>query len=327
MASWKIPGDSGKVDRGWPDRSTFRYHDLPFHRRQGGSPQAERNDNGPMMITPKIRRRLGTMVVHGFSKVAIEGDLAIAQQLGAEVLEILPNWRTYPDPLPLRRLVNDLGLTIHSAHGCWGGQAIEAQRVDLGSPDPRIWSESVDDLRRCLDWLNEVGGTCLVVHPGGLSEPEDREKRREALTRGLQSLAREVVGRGLAICVENMPTGVHPGSRMIDLREIVDEINCPEIALALDTGHAGITSSASIETLAAGPRLRSTHVHDNDGRQDTHWPPGSGRIEWESWVEALDVIEYHGPVVLECIKYLRDRPETITNAFLERLRLICGLER
>ena len=280
-----------------------------------------------MMITTEIRRPLGTMIVYGYPKASIEVELDIASRLRAEVLEILPDWRAFPDPVPLRSKVGDLGLKIHSAHGCWGGQSIRAQRVDLGSPDSKTWAESVEDLKRCVDWLEEAGGSCLVVHPGGLSDPSELAIREDALKRGLFLLAMHASGTGVTICVENMPPGVFPGSRMLDLRKVVDAIDRPEVRLALDTGHAKISSSVLSETMAAGRRLRTTHVHDNDGKQDTHQPPGSGTIDWGEWVQALDAIDYRGPIVLECIKHLRDKPESLTPRFLARLRRMCGLER
>ncbi len=280
-----------------------------------------------MMIATEIRRPLGTMIAFGFPRGDVEVDLAIAGRIGAEDLEILPDWQAFPDPAPLRARALDLGLRIHSAHGCWGGRTILAHRVDLGHPDPATHAESVDDLKRCVDWLGAAGGSCLVVHPGGLSDPADSEARRDALARGLIILADHARGTGITLCVENMPPGVFPGSRMADLREVVDAIGRPEVALALDTGHAHISGSAGSETLAAGPRLRTTHVHDNDGRADVHLPPGLGSIDWGGWVAALDAIDYRGPILLECIKHLRDKPESMTDEFLGRLRRLTGRER
>jgi sugar phosphate isomerase/epimerase len=279
-----------------------------------------------MTIATKIRRRLGTMIVHGFPKGDVEVDLAIAGRLGAEVLEILPFWPAYPDPVPLRERTQALGLLIHSAHGCWGGQSIRAERVDLGSPDARTWSASVDDLKRCVDWLQVAGGSCLVIHPGGLSTLEDVAIRRAALARGLSDLADHASGSGVILCVENMPPGVFPGSRMLELFELVKELDRPEITLALDTGHAHISADEVSETLAAGRLLRTTHVHDNDGRQDVHLPPGLGSIDWGAWVAALDAIDYRGPIVLECIKHLRDKPDSLGEDLLVRLRRMTGLE-
>ncbi len=52
----------------------------------------------------------------------------------------------------------------------------------------------------------------------------------------------------------------------------------------------------------------TTHVHDNNGRQDSHLPPGHGTIDWLAWGRDLDAIAYTGPIMLECIRHLRQRP-------------------
>ena len=94
------------------------------------------------------------------------------------------------------------------------------------------------------------------------------------------------------------------------------ELDHPQLALALDTGHANLTASAAEETLAAGSLLATTHVHDNNGRQDSHEPPGHGTVDWAGWGRALDQIGYGGPILLECIRFLRHnrssyRPEVL----------------
>jgi sugar phosphate isomerase/epimerase len=270
------------------------------------------------------------MVAHGFAGVDLLGDLEIASRLGATALEILPDWKTLPDPVALGRMVDDAGFRIHSAHGCWGPQSISAARVDLGSNDAGTRRKSVDDLHRCIDWLAEARGTCLVVHPGGLSTPEDESARRDGLARSLLELAEHASGTGVVVCVENMPRGVFPGSRMADLFNLLAEIGRADLALALDTGHAHLTSTAHEETLAAGPLLRTTHVHDNLGRQDTHLPPGLGTIDWQKWASALNAVDYLGPIVLECIKHLRTFPESLSDELLgclDRLRTIGPRDR
>jgi sugar phosphate isomerase/epimerase len=285
----------------------------------------EQTDPGGLAEAP--RRAIGTMVAYGFPDLDLGVDLAIARDLRATTLEVLPKWGTWPDPGEFRRRIADEGLTLHSAHGCWGAQSIRAARVDLGSTDAATHHGSIDDLKRCLDWLHAAGGTYLVVHPGGLSSPQEAEARREALARGLAELAEHARGAGLVACVENMPPGVHPGSRMAELAELVAEIGRPEVALALDTGHAHLTASADAETRAAGAMLRTTHVHDNSGRQDTHHPPGLGTVDWPAWARSLDEVGYRGPVILECVRHLRKFPETRSGTLLElleRLAVVSG---
>ncbi len=254
-------------------------------------------------------RPLGTMIVYGFVDRDADVDLALAARIGASVVEVLPDWSRFPDPALVRQRVAERGMLIHSAHACWGSRTIRAARVDLGALDAATHRESVDDLKRCADWLDMAGGRCLVVHPGGLSVPEDRDARRAVLGQGLCAVAEHVRGTKIVVCVENMPPGVYPGSSMAELAELLAELNDPALALAVDTGHANLRSTAAAETLAAGLLLKTTHVHDNNGRQDSHEPPGHGTIDWVDWGRALDAIGYSGPIVLECIRRLREEPE------------------
>jgi sugar phosphate isomerase/epimerase len=251
------------------------------------------------------KRILGTMVTYAYPGIELDDELRLARKIRASVLEILPMWNRLPEPALVRQKAAELGFVIHSAHGCWGGQSIRAARVDLGSVDAQTHRESVDDLKRCIDWIKQAGGLYLVVHPGGLSLPESQEERRAALARGLGALADHAEGTGVIVCVENMPPGVYPGSRMVDLAAILRELDRPQLALALDTGHANLTSGVAGETRAAGPLLATTHVHDNDGRQDTHLPPGHGTVDWQAWRHSLEHVHYRGPIMLECIRHLR----------------------
>jgi sugar phosphate isomerase/epimerase len=248
------------------------------------------------------------MIIYGYPRAALDAELDLAASLGASLLEILPLWSALPDPVALARRVETRGFSIHSAHGSWGGQTIRARRVDLGSTDPETHEESIDDLMWCVDWLAAAGGKCLVVHPGGLSDEHELSERGSALANGLLRLADHARGPGILICVENMPPGVHPGSRMADLAELISELEHPQLALALDTGHANLGEGVAHETIAAGTLLATTHVHDNNGRQDSHLPPGHGTINWSEWGRTLDSIGYAGPIVLECIKHLREDP-------------------
>jgi sugar phosphate isomerase/epimerase len=250
------------------------------------------------------------MVTYGYPDIDLDAELDLAVGIRASLLEILPEWSRLPDPVIVRRSAAERGLAIHSAHGCWGGQTIRARRVDLGATELSAHRESVDDLKRCVDWLHAAGGTHLVVHPGGLSDPCESPSRRGALARGLLELSGHARGTDVIICVENMPPCVHPGSRMAELADLLAELGLANVALALDTGHANLNATAEAETLAAGSRLATTHVHDNDGQHDSHEPPGHGTINWTEWGCALDSVGYTGPILLECIRRLRQIPSS-----------------
>jgi sugar phosphate isomerase/epimerase len=52
-------------------------------------------------------------------------------------------------------------------------------------------------------------------------------------------------------------------------------------------------------------RIRSTHIHDNDGKEDAHLLPFSGVIDWKKTMELLRSGEDRYPLALE----LKDRDE------------------
>ena len=61
--------------------------------------------------------------------------------------------------------------------------------VDLASLDSEVRRRSVNDVQRAIEWLAEVQGRCLVVHPGVLSDAADFDRRRAALAESLSELA------------------------------------------------------------------------------------------------------------------------------------------
>lgn len=257
--------------------------------------------------SPRTQRQLGCMVVHSPAADVIDTDLKLVRELGASCVEVLPRWNGLPPADELRSKIDQSGLEIWSVHGPWGRQSICADRVELADLNPRLRQESLDDVMRASDWAAALGAKVIVVHPGGLSDAEDFSARFDNLRDSLARLAAAAWPMGLKIGVENMPKGVFPGSRMEHLAMIVREIDHPGLGLVLDTGHARISADVVTETLAAEGRLISTHVHDNEGRADSHKPPGEGTICWPEWFATLDRIGYSGPIILECIRALRER--------------------
>ncbi|MFM1801288.1 MAG: hypothetical protein RJA81_640 [Planctomycetota bacterium] len=257
----------------------------------------------------RMVREIGMMVVHSPSTPVLEVDLKLAQKLKLDCVEVLPRWKQLPVANQIQNQIQDHGLKVWSVHGPWGGQSIEALRVDLSDTDPIRRRESMSDLLWAMDWSAELGASVVVVHPGGLSQPEDLAERSAVLSENLQTLADEALARSLKLGLENMPKGVYPGSSMADLYQIVKHLNHAALGLVLDTGHAQLSQTIRSETAAASELLFSTHLHDNNGKSDSHLIPGEGVVDWQEFHKAIDEIGYNGPFILECVKILRQRPE------------------
>jgi sugar phosphate isomerase/epimerase len=68
-------------------------------------------------------------------------------------------------------------------------------------------------------------------------------------------------------------------------------------------------------------RIRSTHIHDNDGKEDLHLYPKAGTIPWRRLMMRLRTLPEDCPLVLE----LKERPD-LPNPLQEIRRTFDALE-
>ncbi len=75
------------------------------------------------------------------------------------------------------------------------------------------------------------------------------------------------------ICVENVYE-----TEPTMLKRLLDEVSSPYLRFCFDTGHCNVFGTVPfglwIDTL--GSYLTEIHIHDNDGTEDRHLPPGDG---------------------------------------------------
>ncbi len=142
-----------------------------------------------------------------------------------------------------------------------------------------------------------------VIHP--IVRHSSRRCRDSWRSENLAYLSplRELAGRlGVRLCIENMAGRAYPtapdeaifGSRAADIRELADAL---DTGVCWDFGHAnlsGLCQSAELELLHG--RLCAIHIHDNDGRTDTHRIPGdcpaSAAVDWQDAAEGLRLADF-----------------------------------
>ncbi|MHC1743905.1 MAG: sugar phosphate isomerase/epimerase family protein [Syntrophobacteraceae bacterium] len=191
-------------------------------------------------------------------------------------------------------------------------------------------------LRSSLQFTAEIGSRVLVYHAGRyvaeelfpvdgrrlLSEVGAR-KLLDAEVRQLRSMAQEFPDQ--LICVENArPYLLHSpycyGESLESLGEIIREIDCRNVGVALDVGHLFMAAELyGIDPVSAVRNISSlivhTHVHDNFGgvvhyhekqqthqipfgRGDAHMPVGWGAVPISAILEEyLD--SYTGILMME----------------------------
>ena len=49
--------------------------------------------------------------------------------------------------------------------------------------------------------------------------------------------------------------------------------------------------------------IANFHVHDNNGKDDKHLPPGDGIRDWTAIMAAIKRVKYEGPLTMEFMVY------------------------
>ena len=147
----------------------------------------------------------------------------------------------------LRRRCADLGLEIFSVCGEVGG---------FGFREADVNPRNIDKIERSMDLALELGCSVVTSHIGVTQAAPS--PKRDAQQAALRRIGEYAVSVGAVMAIETGP------ERGAVLREFLDELNQPGIAVNLDPGNmAMITGEDPCVTAAAlAPYVRHTHLKD-----------------------------------------------------------------
>jgi sugar phosphate isomerase/epimerase len=204
----------------------------------------------------------------------------------------------------------DAELKLHSLHApmynddCWGQTGPHAVINLTELQKPRRLA-MVDEIKRALEIAERIPFNYLVQHLGVSGEDWDEFKVEAAFT-ALEDICLFARHRGVTVLLENIPNRLSSAERLVHFRELTHL----DVYYCLDTGHANMNEGVATAFEILADRIRSTHVHDNDGRADTHLYPllaAGGTIDWKSTMELLRSHPGQYPLLLE----LRESPELL----------------
>lgn len=212
----------------------------------------------------------------------------------------------------IRASMDDLGLRASSLHAPCGHQ------VDITDPSAAARAKSFDLLERALDAAVVLGATLYVLHPGGedASWTWDRRARLAYSGEGLLRLAERCRVLGLRLAVET-PLPALLGGEPADLPHVMNELP-DDVGICLDTCHASLGGAISQILAGLGHRIVHVQASDTRGHADDHVAPGLGVIHWKQLIGGLDLVQFHGLMVLEVAGH--GSAEVDVSACIERAR-------
>jgi sugar phosphate isomerase/epimerase len=218
------------------------------------------------------------------------------------------DWRNRAQLLELASWFRDSDLVLHSLHSpmytdeVWGRSGPQAV-IDITEPVKAKRITMVDEIKRALEISELIPFRYLIQHIG-VGDAAYDERRVEAAFTSLDELSVFAKQRGVEILLENIPNGFSSAS-MLNLFLEQTHLN---LNYCFDIGHANIGDGVETEFLLMKQRIRSTHIHDNNGKDDKHLFPlvhEGGNIDWASAIPMIASRPDQYPLLLE----LKEDPE------------------
>jgi sugar phosphate isomerase/epimerase len=228
--------------------------------------------------------------------------LSRVEKAGLEAVEIFCarqhlDYRNKAQVAELGHWFRDSQLKLHALHSpiftdeVWGQSGPQAD-INITHPVKRVLEHS------------EVLPFRYLVQHLGVSGQEFDDYAIEAGFRSLEELSVFARGMGVEILLENTPNALSSAERL----EFFNRTTHLNLNYVFDSGHANLGAGVEHEFEIMKPRIRSLHLHDNDGKEDSHLFPldAAGTIDWTRTMELLrGCPEGQFPLLLE----LRESPE------------------
>lgn len=224
------------------------------------------------------------------------------EELGPHIAQLGFDWIELPleslddlDFARARTIISENGL---DASTC----AAMGPDLDLIHPDKAIRDNGMAYIKGCIDATQAVGATNLVgpiysaVGRTWQQSAESRAQDLDILVKNLRDLSKYADERGVVLGIEPLnrfeTSFINLAAQAI---EVVDRVDHPSCRIMLDTFHMNIEEKSLGDAIrAAGSRICHVHTCEND-----RGAPGSGNVTWDQVKEALDDIDYDGPLVIE----------------------------
>jgi sugar phosphate isomerase/epimerase len=130
---------------------------------------------------------------------------------------------------------------------------------------------SVEVMTDCFTVAAEIGAA-VVLHPGYFAWEQEREQADRQFKKSLRELTDFACGHSLTFYFENMGD-----MNFFNLRTPEDLAIIDGTGFTLDVGHANLNQCLPG---FLRKKISHMHIHDNNGKRDTHSTVGEGEIDF-----------------------------------------------
>lgn len=236
----------------------------------------------------------------------------VSMAFGDEAPLLKSDWESYV--MKIDQILKKYKLKCIQTHAPYYGLLISAEKRD----------ENMEaSLIRSVEVTRMLGADICAVHPRSFIIPDmprdtavDREKSLKENIISFNPLVELCEKYDLLLGIENLMRypHVHPyfySWIAEDHRDLIDAFHSKNVAAIWDFGHANLVDTDHADRIRTlGNRIKGTHVHNNDGKEDNHLPPFlpprdayyvRKSVDWDSVMTALKDTGFTDYLTLETV--------------------------
>ena len=178
-------------------------------------------------------------------------------------------------------LMNDLGLKV--------SQFQLAHTQQLASSDASLRTKGMDYMKRCADFVKELGGKQMLVWWGcGVLEfAIPREQSWMHAVNSMKEFCSWCEPEGLIVELELEPHNFAFLNSTATMVKMVEDVNTSNIYSNVDIGHMSINREGPIAIEKFGRRILHAHISETDSFDHTNSIIGTGNVDYPAYIKKL----------------------------------------
>lgn len=254
-----------------------------------------------------MQRKIG-VTTWIFGNIDLTDTADIIAQMGFDGVELFVDIDQV-SPKEAKKIFADNGLEIFS---------LTPGNVDLASSVPHTRQYALDYYKKLIDYGAELGQPIITCHEYIQNQSDSAYAGTvELLVESCQEIATYAAKA-------NIKLGFEPLNRYLcrfilrstDVLAILEQINAPNLSIVLDTFHMNLEEEDLVKAIIrCGAQLSVYQISDSNRKGI-----GFGHIDFHQHFAALDLIQFTGPIVLECAQP-RQTPGFKSEGNLDELKL------
>jgi sugar phosphate isomerase/epimerase len=169
--------------------------------------------------------------------------------------------------------------------------------VNIAALSERMREAATLEIIASMEQAIQINADTVTFHPGyhSMVIPNLEAKSIEKAKRSMRTIDRLMNEFGVVAAVENMPNFKFMiGAKAKELYDIVDGT---DMKICFDIGHANTVNQIDEMMDLLGDRIKTVHIHDNNGNNDDHMTIGDGNIDFKKVLKRFS--RYTGKYIIE----------------------------